>query len=60
MEDALDVHGLGVGLDRHVLGGLVHLLHVVEELVKCVDCLGLASREEDVREARRPVDEDDD
>eukprot|EP00976_Prorocentrum_cordatum_P104981 1194109-Prorocentrum_minimum.AAC.1 len=24
MEDALDVHGINVRLDRHVLGGLVH------------------------------------
>eukprot|EP00959_Pyramimonas_sp_CCMP1952_P288213 6026826-Pyramimonas_sp.AAC.1 len=40
VEDALDVDGLGVGLHRHVLGGLVHPLNVIEELVQHVDCLG--------------------
>eukprot|EP00959_Pyramimonas_sp_CCMP1952_P381041 7983999-Pyramimonas_sp.AAC.1 len=59
MEESLDVHGLGVGLDGHVRGCLVHLLHVVDELVQRVDRLGLAHHEEDVRDCGRSVEEDD-
>ena len=51
VEDALDVHGLGVGLDGHVLGHLVHLPEVVEELVEPVHRLVLPPHEVDVRVA---------
>ena len=61
VEEALDVHGLGVGLDGHVLGGLAHLLDVRQELVERVDGLGLLLHEVHVREGHvGSVEEDDD